>query len=416
MWTDARGSDTFDRPEGEFLDARFTLTCQAPVRLIAASAVALVSCSLEQRPENLEPVSSGGAYQAQYRDTRKDDPRSSAALNAAACRAPLGGAQRHRRSYASLGGEALSRGDLLDVRIVGDETFSHAYEVSQDGTVKLPFIGAIPAAGQNVGAIETIISERLIAQDFYETPPQISVLVRDFGSARVGVSGAVFEPHAVELGLKGDTMDERRQDAFGSSTEARNLSSALRAAGGVRPDADLSAVKVLRGGTAYTLDMRGAIDGTGYEDMMLISGDQVSVPSRGCFQEALMVPGPISPPGVSLFLSNLTSPATGNAVSSIGRESREMPYGTRFLQAVINANCVGGVLATSASRSAALLSRNPETRVSVVIARSVEDMMTRADRDNYDPYLLPGDGIACYDSAITNVTDVARSLSMIMGL
>jgi hypothetical protein len=33
--------------------------------------------------------------------------------------------------------------------------------------------------------------------------------------------------------------------------------------------------------------------------------------------------------------------------------------------------------------------RNPVTGVSVVIERRIEDMMTRADRDEFDPYLLP---------------------------
>lgn len=128
-----------------------------------------------------------------------------------------------------------------------------------------------------------------------------------------------------------------------------------------------------------------------------------------------MVPSPVSPPGVSLFLSNLTQPATGNAPSANGAETRQVPYGTRFLQAAINANCVGGALATSGHRSAALLSRNPLTGVSVVVERRLEDMMTRADRDDYDPYLLPGDALACYDSTVTNIADVARVIGAVAG-
>jgi len=394
---------------------KIPLSLSSPTGVLVLSMLAVAGCATERRPENVEPVASGGAYQAQYRSPDPKETQTSKALNAASCRAPAGGASRKTQSPGALRGEALSRGDLLDIRILGDETFSHAYEVSQDGTVKLPFIGAVPAAGRSTASVQDTISERLMARGLYQTPPEISVLVSDFGSVRVGVAGAVFEPHAVELGLRGDTIDARRQEAFGSSTEARSLSAALRAAGGVRPDADLSAVRVQRGGTAYLVDMRGAIDGTGFEDVMLIAGDQVTVPARGCFQEELMVPSPISPPGVSLFLSNLTQPATGNAPSAISNDARQVPYGTRYLQAVINANCVGGVLATSASRSAALLSHNPVTGVSVVIQRRIEDLMTRADRDEYDPYLLPGDAIACYDSAVTNIADVARVVGSVLG-
>lgn len=390
------------------------LSFRSPTWVLALSVLAFAGCAPERRPENAESVATGGAYQAQYRSPDPAETQASKAVNAATCRPPAGGATRNARAPGALRGEALSRGDLLDIRILGDDTFSHAYEVSQDGTVKLPFIGAVPAAGRSAASVQDTISGRLVDEGLYQTAPEISVLVADFGSVRVGVAGAVFEPHAVELGLRGDTLDTRRQEALGSSTEARSLSAALRAAGGVRPDADLSAVRVQRGGTTHLVDMRGAIDGMGFEDVMLIAGDQVIVPARGCFQEDLMVPSPISPPGVSLFLSNLTQPATGNAPSAISNDARQVPYGTRYLQAVINANCVGGVLATSASRSAALLSRNPVTGVSVVIERRIEDMMTRADRDEFDPYLLPGDAIACYDSAVTNIADVARVVGTVL--
>ena len=230
----------------------------------------------------------------------------------------------------------------------------------------------------------------------------------------MGVSGAVFEPHSVEIGgVSGDQVDGRRQDALGASSEARNLSAALRAAGGVRPDADISAVEVRRGGTLYKLDMRGVFNGENVVDIMLLTGDEIRVPSRQCFQEDLMRPSPISPPGVSLFLSNLTQPATNNAASAIGQTVRQVPYGTRYLQAVVDSNCVGGSRSTSANRSSVLFSRNPMTDVSVVIQRDLEDLLRRADRDDFDPYLLPGDALACYDSAITNIAEIGRVIGVV---
>jgi polysaccharide export outer membrane protein len=146
---------------------------------------------------------------------------------------------------------------------------------------------------------------------------------------------------------------------------------------------------------------------------MLLTGDEVYVPSRQCFQQDLMRPSPISPPGVSLFLSNPTQPVVGNASSAIQQSVREVPYGTRYLQAVINTNCVGGPRGTSAERTAALFSRNPLTGVSVVIERDIEDLLRRADRDDYDPYLLPGDAIACYDSTVTNIAEIGRVLGIV---
>jgi polysaccharide export outer membrane protein len=377
------------------------------------------ACARFDRPDNLEPVAQGDGYQAQYREpdvTRaKAEFLRSETMNVQKC-LPIGGFKGKGSSIAAsaLRGERLSRNDLLDVRIAEDDTFNGSYVVSRDGMLKLPFLPPIRAQGRSTDQIETDIANALLADDFYQNPPRISVRAADFASVSVGVLGAVFEPHAVEIGgVRGDSVDSLRQMASGASTEGRNLSAALRAAGGVRPDADIAAVEVRRGGKTYRLDMRGVFEGSNSVDIMLLTGDEVRVPSRQCFQDDLMRPSPISPPGVSLFLSNLTQPAQGNAASAVGQTVRQVPYGSRYMQAVIDANCVGGSRSTSAHRSAVLFSRNPMTGVSVVIERDIEGLLRRADRDDYDPYLLPGDAMACYDSTITNIAEIGRVLGAV---
>jgi polysaccharide export outer membrane protein len=388
----------------------------------AVSALVLsAACTRYDPPDNLEAVSQGGAYQAQYREPHVTRANAeflrSPALNAQKC-LPLGGhdglGKGSAIAAAALKGERLTRNDLVDVRVGDDETFNGDYVISRDGTLKLPFLAPIRAQGQSTNQIEADISRLLLDNDFYSEAPRISVRASDFASVTVGVSGAVFEPRAVEIGgIPGNSLDSRRQDALGASTEGRNLSVALRSAGGVRPDADISAVVVRRNGAVYRLDMRGVFEGRNAVDIMLLTGDEVYVPSRQCFQEDLMRPSPISPPGVSLYLSNLTQPATSNGASAIVQTVREVPYGTRYMQAVIDANCVGGSRSTSAARSSVLFTRNPITDVSAVIERDIEDLLRRADRDDYDPYLLPGDALACYDSTITNITEIGRALGVI---
>jgi protein involved in polysaccharide export with SLBB domain len=377
------------------------------------------ACSAYDTPDNLEPVAEGGAYQAQWREpdvsrTNAEFLRS-ATMNAQGC-LPWGARDGKGSIIAaqSLIGERLTRNDLVNVRVGDDETFNGDYVISRDGTLKLPFLSPIRAQGRSTSQIETDIVSQLLSNDFFTDPPRVSVRAADFASVTVGVSGAVFEPRAVEIGgVSGDRLDTRRQEALGASTEARNLSAALRAAGGVRPDADISAVQVRRGGQVHRLDMRGVFEGQNAVDIMLLTGDEITVPSRQCFQDDLMRPSPISPPGVSLYLSNLTQPAANNAASAIGQTVREVPYGTRYMQAVIDANCVGGPRGTSADRSAVLFTRNPVTRVSAVIERDIEDLLRRADRDDYDPYLLPGDALACYDSTITNIAEIARVIGVV---
>ncbi|MGF1553437.1 MAG: polysaccharide biosynthesis protein, partial [Paracoccaceae bacterium] len=213
--------------------------------------------------------------------------------------------------------------------------------------------------------------------------------------------------------VAGAERDGARQAALGGPAGGRTLSAALRAAGGIRPDADLSRVALERGGRTRIFDLNGAFSGGAFEDAVMVAGDRVSVPSRGCFQVALMRPNPVSPPGITVHMSNLTQPARANAPSAIGQHVREMPYGARFLQAVFSMNCMGGAAATNADRYAVLFSRNPVTGHSVVVERRLEDLLRRADRDALDPYLLPGDAVACYDSAVTNLTEVARAIGTI---
>lgn len=393
--------------------------------IFVSCGLVLFGCGPSPTPPNPEDARRGFAFQAEYRDpqTPPEDPgeRRSSVMNEQRCLPPRGdslaginasGSKHTFNPIPSLLAERVTRGDLLDIRVDEDDTFTSSYVVSRDGTLRLPYLDPIPAQGRAVEEIEADIRQALLEDDFYVQPPRLSVRLMDFAPVRVAVSGAVFEPRHVEIGgTRGDEIDQARQSSLGAAGENRNLSGALRAAGGIRPDSDLSAVELRRGGKSYFIDMRGAITGRPFEDVLMLTGDAVVVPSRACFQRDLMVPSPISPPGVSLFMSNLTQPTPGNASSGIDRAAGAIPYGTRMMQAVVGANCVGGTRLISASRSAALFTRNPMTQDSVVIERRVEDMRARPDRDQYDPWLLPGDSIVCYDSSIVNIADAARVVS-----
>ncbi len=390
-------------------------------RAFTAIAVALgiSGCAATGVPQNVEPVAEGRSYQAQYRSAednlREARNARSAALNAERCIAPSA-PPVPSAAPALLLPEALSPGDLLAVVVGTDEVFTGSFEVSADGALRLPHLSAIPVDGRDAPSLESAIADRLVREGLYRRAPRVSVRLTDPAGARVSVVGAVFQPgpHGVG-GTSGEDRDPTRQLAMGADGSARSLSAALRAAGGVRPDADLSTVRLTRAGKSRVLDMRGVMEGRAFEDATLVTGDRIEVPSRGCFQEALMVSNAVSPPGVSVYMSNLTKPADANALSAIGRETRQMPYGTRFLQAAVNMNCVGGAALTNADRYAVLFSRNPITGQSIVIERRLEDLLRRADRDELDPYLMPGDAIACYDSAVTNITEVAKSVAVVLG-
>ena len=42
-----------------------------------------------------------------------------------------------------------------------------------------------------------------------------------------------------------------------------------------------------------------------------------------------------------------------------------------------------------------------------VIERSVEELMRQAHNEVQNPFLMPNDAVACYDSDVTNIRDIA---------
>jgi polysaccharide biosynthesis/export protein len=385
---------------------------------LCSIAVALAGCSASQTITNLEPISEGKGYQAEYRARyQRDDVHIEPASNEMNMTKCAWQPTRGAKPSIVRDEERLSPGDIVDIAIGNDETLSGKYEVSVDGKIKVRGLSAVTAMGRTVTNVSEHISHALVADNFYDRSPLISVRLIDYGSVRAFVSGAVFEAGSVRLGGSAisNNNDITREQALGATTDGRRLSRALQSAGGIRPDADLSRVSITRSGKTQIVDLRQAFGGGRFRDDLILEGDEIEVPSRGCFQSDLVKPSSISPVGVKVFVSNLTEPALSNANSSNNKDTREMPYGTRFLQTVIGMNCAGGSKLTNASRSAVLFSRNPVTGKSVVIERNIEDMIRHANRDDYDPYILPNDALACYDSKSTDVVNVAKGFGIVAG-
>ena len=62
-----------------------------------------------------------------------------------------------------------------------------------------------------------------------------------------------------------------------------------------------------------------------------------------------------------------------------------------------------------------LISNNPLTGKAEVLENSIENVIRNANRDDINPYMLPNDTLACYDSGVTNLREVARTLSEVLG-
>ncbi len=383
-------------------------------RLLMCTAVAGCSAAWD-KPGNPTDLNSDGAYMAERADMPAkviEGKVSAERWNAARCTTQPPAAGQAVSLAPSSDLMPLSPGDLVRITLPGDDAPSGTYKVGSDGALALDGVGRFPVAGISVQQAQADLAKRLVAMGHYRSGfARVTLRLLDRAAVRVTVSGAVFQAGQVTINQRAPTeSDNLRQAATGDHAIGRSLSAALANAAGVRPDADIKNIVVEHAGARQTVDLSGLIDGRPVNDVLLVDGDTIHVPSRNCFQAKLARPSPITPAGVRVFLSNLTTPASSNASSAVGRDQTSLPYGTRFLQALVSANCVGGTQTTNADRWAVLISNNPISGESEVIERRIEGLVRRSDRDGFNPVMLPGDAVACYDSAFTNLRDVLRSV------
>ena len=311
---------------------------------------------------------------------------------------------------------SLSPGDRIRVRIVDGDLLNGDYEVSIDGSLQIPYLKPMTVGGLTLRDVEQRLAHSLVEEGLFKQHfVKVSVRQLLWGPIQVHVAGAVFDPGQIYLNDR--NAEERAQQvtqAGGDYASRRTLTTALQVAGGVRPDADLRRIVIIRGQRHKVVDLSGIIHGVKFHDPPLAAGDQILVGSTGEFQSALIRPTQITPPGIVVYMSNLAVPASGNSVAAINRDTTRLPYGLRLLQGAVAANCVGGTAATNGNRYVILASRNPITKQTEVIERSIEQLVRDAHRDEFNPYLLSGDAIACYDSTMTGVRDVARTVADVL--
>ncbi len=100
-------------------------------------------------------------------------------------------------------------GDLLTVHVYKNDDLTGDYTVSPEGTIQLPLVGAVSAAGRT----EAELSQKLasILGGEFLVDPQVSVTVKTYQSQFVYVTGALANARRVALrpgmGLKGILAD-----------------------------------------------------------------------------------------------------------------------------------------------------------------------------------------------------------------
>jgi polysaccharide biosynthesis/export protein len=90
--------------------------------------------------------------------------------------------------------------DVLDVSVFNVPDLTRTVQVADTGTINYPLVGEVRAAGQTAREFERGLAARL---NHYVQSPQVTVLVKEFNSQRVTISGSVRNTGAYPL--KGNT-------------------------------------------------------------------------------------------------------------------------------------------------------------------------------------------------------------------
>ncbi|MEL7084938.1 MAG: polysaccharide biosynthesis/export family protein [Cyanobacteria bacterium J06597_1] len=311
----------------------------------------------------------------------------------------------------------LSPGDRIELTVPADTEalFSGPYEIERDGTIHIPFVGPVSVRGLTLTEVESLLVQTFETQELFLPGVVASVRVLNYGPATVHISGAVFDPGTAIVNQPPLEVLTGGQDSIAQipgDAPRRLLTDAIRAAGGITPVADLSDVRLIRGSHTQTVDLRGVFDGTPFENPFVFEGDRIVVPEQE-FVADYVRPSPLTPPTVQVFISATTVPATTNSQAN-GEGVLEFPYGSHFSQALGPANCLGGTSATNSRRSAVLVRTNRHTGEVFALDRRVEHLARDSHAADENPFLMPGDLVACYDSAVTNFSDVLRIVGQVI--
>jgi polysaccharide biosynthesis/export protein len=123
------------------------------------------------------------------------------------------------------GGYVVAAGDLVNVRVFGQEEMSVKAKVRRDGRLAIPFVGDLEVQGKRPAAIAKELEERLKT---YVNSPKITVVVEESPPVTVAVVGEVAHPATVTIETNGGVLQ------------------ALANAGGLTDFADRDRIFVLR--------------------------------------------------------------------------------------------------------------------------------------------------------------------------
>lgn len=194
---------------------------------------------------------------------------------------------------ASSANYILGAGDQVALSVIGYPEFTGTVAILADGSITLPLVGQMQAAGLTSSQFSNVLTQNLKT---YLVDPVVSISLTTMRPVIVTVSGEVHRPGPVQLTGLSSSDAEPLSATPGTEGQVSNsapslnkpslptLSSAILRAGGVTRDADIRQVIVRRpagsGRTeVLTLNLWEAItSNAGIADLGLRDGDAIYIP------------------------------------------------------------------------------------------------------------------------------------------
>ncbi len=147
---------------------------------------------------------------------------------------------------SSYQGYVFGPGDAVAVTVYGHDSFNVTTRIKPDGTISMPLVGQIPAAGRTVVTLAADISRRLTEAKLLKEPI-VNVEIGDYQSRTVRVVGQVQKPGIYPLDQPYTLLDILLKAGWVRGDGSREI---IVRRGGVAEEQKISIDAVLKGDPA----------------------------------------------------------------------------------------------------------------------------------------------------------------------
>ncbi len=153
----------------------------------------------------------------------------------------------------------IGRMDSVEIRVFREEELTTRGQLSSDGTISMPLIGAVRIEGLTTDQAAAAISRRL--KDGYLVRPEVSVSIEARIRRTVTILGQAQRPGVFEI----------------PAHRRLTLVEVVGLAGGTTRIANEKKVTLKRGGQVFSVNLKDITNGKG-EDIALRDGDTITIP------------------------------------------------------------------------------------------------------------------------------------------